>query len=122
MGLCLDKDGHKFDHYYTRQFETYIDCETSCVKSQGFRGINIENDSICTCLYDDGLLYSSELGSTEPIFDLPDNYQGGASTVGGVGQIESSDGDRNSFCYRYTRKVSSFQTVNPQVAERSVFP
>lgn len=122
MGSCLDAEGDQYDRYYTRAFETYEECEAFCVKNEEFRGINIENDSVCYCLYEEGLLYISELGSPGPFFDVPDTYQGGSSTIGGIGQIVSSDGARNAFCYRYVEQASSSPFITPRVPSRSGFP
>jgi hypothetical protein len=121
IGSCLDSQGLIYDRYYTRQFNTNEECEESCVKNDGFRGITIEQSSICNCLYEHGWLYT-DVSPLVSQFNVPTSYEGGASSVGGVGEIVSSSGDLNVLCYRYVgQAVSSVTTVTPRIPGRSIF-
>eukprot|EP00804_Cyclotella_cryptica_P018316 CCRYP_017990-RA/>CCRYP_017990-RA protein AED:0.05 eAED:0.05 QI:793/1/1/1/1/1/3/272/342 len=107
IGFCQDSLGNRYDSYQPILSTTNIfaGCGESCVKNEAFRGILIESRSRCSCLYDDAFLYGEEWTFPlvmNPALSLePGEYTGGSITVGGVGEIVSSDGDASAMCYRY---------------------
>eukprot|EP00804_Cyclotella_cryptica_P029546 CCRYP_020197-RB/>CCRYP_020197-RB protein AED:0.05 eAED:0.05 QI:198/1/1/1/1/1/3/272/540 len=107
IGFCQDSLGNRYDSYQPLLSTTNIfaGCGESCVKNDAFRGILIESRSRCSCLYDDAFLYGEEWTFPlvmNPALSLePGEYTGGSITVGGVGEIVSSDGDASAMCYRY---------------------
>lgn len=89
IGFCIDSKGFRYDSYYKTNFGTYQNCEAQCIKNDAFRGIVIEDDHRCRCLYEDGLLIL-----------VSGMYDGYGMTIGGVGEVISADGGANAKCYK----------------------
>lgn len=88
IGFCIDSQGYRYDSYYKTNFGSYQNCGASCIKNEAFRGLVIEDELRCRCLYEDGLLVI-----------VSGMYDGYGMTVGGVGAVASSDGSANAKCY-----------------------